>query len=180
MKAKLITPKLVISAILFFTICLIGCVFDMHAKALTSGQIPDTTVRLKLVGLENDTNSMHFQIFSNGDESSALAFPQSTFKYAENKGVDLNSRNIVTIKCSKGSYQSVFIQDGGAASGIAEDDYDGPFYVSMWLNMPNVPESLKTHVRYVVKKGQTGSIGLRIGQKGDYRFVAYDNVKFVS
>ena len=147
---------------------------------MSSGRTSDTKVHIKLAGLENETDAMYFQIFSNGDESSAFVFPQSTFKYPENKEIEINSRNLITIKCSKGSYLPVFIQDGGVASGTVEDDYEGPFYVTMWLNMPNVPESLKTHVRYAVKKGQIGTVCLQIGQKGDYRLVAYDNVKFIS
>ena len=73
----------------------------------------------------------------------------------------------------------VFIQDGGVASGQAEDGFEGPFLISMWLQQPNVSEVSKTHIRYIIKKGSVGAIGVRIGQKGDYRLVAYEDIKFL-
>ncbi|MCX5923972.1 MAG: hypothetical protein NTZ68_00905, partial [Candidatus Dependentiae bacterium] len=60
-----------------------------------------------------------------------------------------------------------------------EEGYEGPFYISMWLNFPQVAESSKVHVRYAVAKGKMGSIGIKIGLKGDYRLVAHDDIKFI-
>jgi hypothetical protein len=182
MENRLITPKLIVSIIIFFLICFVGCVFDVHAKQselLTSGYAPDDSFRIKLVAVENETERMEFQIFYSFDGPSAFVFPQTTFKYSLGKEIGLAARNILAIKCVKGSYLPVFIQDGGLASGVSDDGYEGPFVISMWLQQPNISEVNKTHIRYVVKKGTIGTIGIRIGQKGDYRLVAYDNVKFL-
>ena len=179
MKSKLHTSKLVISAIIFIVVCVIGCFYDLQAKLLTQGYIPDDVVRLKLVGIENETDTMEFQVFYAFDGPSAFVFPQSVFKYLPEKEIGLAARNILAIKCVKGSYVPVFIQDGGYASGVAEEGFEGPFVISMWLSMPFMPETNKTHIRYVIKKGTLGTIGVRIGPKGDYRLVAYDNVKFI-
>ena len=185
MKNKLITPKLIVSIVIFFLICFAGCVFDMHAKStsqsqlLTAGYSPDDSFRIKLVAVENETERMEFQVFYSFDGPSAFVFPKTTFKYQPGKEVGMAQRNILAIKCVKGSYLPVFIQDGGMASGQAEDGFDGPFVISMWLQQPNVAETNKIHIRYVVKKGTMGTIGIRIGQKGDYRLVAYDNIKFM-
>lgn len=183
MDTRLLTPKFVISIIIFFTICLVGCISEMQAKQLSAGYVPDDTVRLKFVSIKNDTEAMEFQAFYSFDGSSAFVFPQSTFQYLPDKQIGLISRNILAIKCVKGSYLPVFIQDGGYASGTVEEGYEGPFLISMWLAMPNAAETNKTHIRYALKKGTVGTIGLYIGQKGDYRLFVPDNdmnVKFIA
>ncbi len=50
---------------------------------------------------------------------------------------------------------------------------------ALYNQVLNALESNKTHVRYAVKKGKIGCIGIKIGQKGDYRLVAHDDIKFV-
>lgn len=180
MDTRLITPKLIISIIIFFTVCLIGSAFEAQAKQLTAGYVPDDVVKIKLVSIENDTDAMEFQVFYGFEGPNAFVFPQSVFKYLPEKEIGLTASNIVSIKCCKGSYLPVFIQDGGYASGSVEDGYQGPFVISMWLAIPNAAELNKTHIRYIVKKGTVGTIGVRIGQKGDYRLVAYENIKFIA
>ena len=180
MDTRLLTPKFVVSIIIFFAICLVGCISETQAKQLSAGYVPDDTVRIKLVSVENSTEAMEFQVFYSFDGPSAFVFPQSTFQYALDKQIGLTARNILAIKCVKGSYLPVFIQDGGYASGSVEAGYEGPFLISMWLSMPNAAETNKTHIRYALKKGTVGSLGVRIGQKGDYRLVAYDNIKFIA
>ncbi|MBP6892418.1 hypothetical protein KBB68_02445 [Candidatus Babeliales bacterium] len=185
MKNKLITPKFIISIVIFFLICFVGCVFDIQAKQvqqsqlLTAGYSPDDSFRIKLVAVENETENMEFQVFYGFDAPTAFVFPKTTFKYQAEKEIGLAARNILAIKSVKGSYLPVFIQDGGLASGQVEDGYEGPFVISMWLQQPNMSEVNKTHIRYSVKKDNIGTIGVRIGQKGDYRLVAYDNIKFM-
>ncbi len=182
MKKKLITPRLIISILIFFLICFVGCVFDIQAKQsqlLTSGYMPDETFKIQLIAVENETEAMEFQIFYGFDNLSAFIFPKTTFQCIPGKEIGLATRNILAIKCVKGSYLPVFIQDGGIASGQADDGFEGPFVISMWLGQPNVSEQNKTHIRYQIKKGSMGTLGVRIGQKGDYRLVAYDNIKFM-
>ena len=179
MKSKFVTPKLIVSVLVVFIVSLFGCSCTIEAKMLDVGYMPGNVSRLKVISVENETDSLEFQTFYGGESASALIFPQSTFHFGSSKALDLASRDTLVIKCCKGSYVPVFIQDGGIASGDIEQGYDGPFYISMWMQFPQVAESSKVHVRYAIKKGQTGTIGVKIGKKGDYRFVAYDDVKFI-
>ena len=179
MESHLIKPKFLIPIILFFIVCLIGSAFELQATLLTAGYVPDETFRLKLVAVENETDALEFQIFYSSDSASAFVFPHSTFRYEPDMQIGLNAYKPLVVKCCRGSYLPVFIQDGGPASGALEDGYEGPFYISMWLQFPNVAQTNKTHVCYAVKKGAIGTIGVRIGKQGDYRLVAYDNVKFI-
>jgi len=174
-----ITPKLVISIIIFFAVCLFGTVAEIHAKTLNAQVVANDATGLKLIAIENDTDNCEFQIYFGSDAAAAFIFPHSTFHFGESKSLSLPSQQQLIIKCCKGSFLPVYVQYGGIASGEAEGGYDGPFYLSMWLQYPQVPETSKIHVRYMVHKDHVGTIGLKIGNKGDYRFVAYEHVKFV-
>lgn len=178
---KIITPRLVISIIIFFVVCLFGSVSDAASKSAvvaTGDNIVQSS--LQLVAVENDTHGCEFQIFYGSDIASAFVFPQSIFHYNAQKALSLSSlKDLIIIKCCKGSFLPVFIAHGGVASGEVQEGFDGPFYLSMWLAYPQVPETSKTHVRYRVKSGTTGTIGVKIGNRGDYRFVAYENVHFI-
>lgn len=181
METKIVSSKFVIAIIIFFVVCIFGCIADIHAKTLSAGkEFAEDKVRLKLVSIENETDTLEFQIFYHFDNASAYVFPHSTFEYQVENAIGLNPYSLLIVKCSKGTYLPVFVQDGGYASGEVEDGYDGPFYITMWLNLPSVAESNKTHIRYVVKKGEVGKIGLKIGNNGDYRFVAHENMKFLA
>lgn len=171
------TPKFVVSIIVFLAVCVVGC-FSEAAVLQPEVQNHDT-LRIKLVGIENETEGCDFQIFSGTHSASAYVFPRSVFKYLENDAPGIVHKDAIVVKCCKGSFVPVYIQGGGIASGVPEDDFEGPYYLSMWLAYPQVPETSKIHVRYIVKKGKVGSVGLKIGNHGDYRFVAYDNVKFI-
>lgn len=175
----LITPKLVITAIIFFAICLFGTFSEIQAKMLDAEVIPNDTTGIKLIAIENDTDHCDFQIYYGSEAASAYVFPHTTFHFSQFKSLFLPSGDLLTIKCNKGPFLTVYIRYGGIASGDVEDEYSGPFYISMWLEYPQVPESSKVRVRYFVQKDKVGTIGLKIGNKGDYRFVAYENVKFV-
>ncbi len=180
MESKFAKTKLIISVLIVFIVSVFGCVCNVEAKVLDVGYMPGNTNRLKLISVENETESLEFQTFYGGDSASSFIFPQSTFHFAPQKALELVSRDMLVIKCCKGSYVPVFIQDGSLASGIIEPGYEGPFYISMWLQFPQAPESSKVHVRYLLKKGKIGTIGVKIGKKGDYRLVAHDDVKFIS
>lgn len=171
--------KLVISVIIFFVVCLFGSVSHAGPKAVVP--VVDTASRalLQLAAVENDTDGCEFQLFYGSDVATAFVFPRSTFHFNAQKALPLSTKDLVIIKCCKGSFLPVFVQHGGAASGDTQVGFDGPFYLSMWLAYPQVPETSKTHIRYMVKSGTTGTIGVKIGNRGDYRFVAYENVHFI-
>jgi len=172
--------KFIVSIIIFFTVCLIGSISDAASKTVTS--VTDLAINkppLQLVAIENDTQGCEFQVFYGSEAASAFVFPQSTFHFNAQKGLPLSGKDLMIIKCCKGSFLPVFVQYGGVASGEKQNGFDGPFYLSMWLHYPQVPETSKTHVRCMIKSGTIGTIGVKIGNKGDYRFVAYDNVNFI-
>lgn len=148
---------------------------------LEDEHIPGHSSRLQLVSVDNDTEGLEFQIFPPLKQSVGLSLPMATLSLVDEKdrGVDLDRQYPLIIKCSKGSYRSVFVKDGRAVSGKGMEGYDGPFCVSMWLPYPSVAESSKLHIPYVVKKGKRGKIGIKIGSKGDYRLVAVSDVKFI-
>lgn len=179
MESKLVTPKFIISTVVFILVCIFGCFVPVYPKLLDSGYVPDQNFKIKVVAIENETENMQFQVFSGYDGASAFVFPNSTFTYAQDKAVGLSLTDKLVIKCVKGSYLPVFIQDGGPASGPVEDGYQGPYVISMWLGFPSTSLGSKTNICYVLKKDQIGTIGIRIGQKGDYRLVAHENIKFL-
>jgi hypothetical protein len=106
-------------------------------------------------------------------------FAKTIFNFDIDKSPILNTESMVVLKCSRGSFFPVFIKYSGAASGQVPEGFEGPYCLSMWLSHPQVPETSKVYVRYVVKKGTDGHIGIKIGKKGDYRFVAHKNVHFL-
>lgn len=171
--------KYVVSIIVFLAICLVGCVSDASSKGVMPVAEQITKSYIKLVGIENDTQTCEFQIFYGSDVASAFVFPRSKFQFDVQNGLPLSSKDLIIIKCCKGSFLPVFVQYGGVASGEKQEGFDGPFYLSMWLHYPQVPETSKTHIRCMVKSGTTGTVGVKIGNHGDYRFVAYENVHFV-
>lgn len=162
-----------------------GSVFSESGKKADTLQIEDiigTRSRLRVVTVENGTDSLEFKVFPEFRSTVGLVLPMSTLHVIDedgNKGVKLSTRDPLMIVCTKGSYRPVFVQDGCRVSGETEDGYDGPYVASMWLPFPYISESAKVHVPYLVKKGEMGTVGIKIGSSGDYRLVALENVKFL-
>ncbi|MBM17772.1 MAG: hypothetical protein CL947_01730 [Epsilonproteobacteria bacterium] len=161
---------------------LLAGVIILDAAILQKEYTPGQKVRLQLTSVQNDTDSLEFKVFSAGQTLAGFATPMSTLDLidTDKQGVDLAYKDTLVVKCSKGSYLPVFLKDGHKASGQAPTGYDGPYYISMWLPRPHVSDSSKLHIRYAVKKGKIGKVGLKIGMKGDYRLVAHENVQFLS
>lgn len=178
MKIKLSLFKEYIYGVIFLGICLWGSVTTPHMLGgSVQGSFQSNKVFLSFI--ENDTPLCEFETFYGSEGSSSFIFPQSTFRFKPENFLDLSSEKMLVIKCSKGSFFPVFIKHCGIASGQAPDDFEGPFYLAMWLSNPQVPETSKVHVRYVRKKGFDGKVGIKIGDKGDYRFVADENIQFL-
>ncbi len=178
MEFKLSIVSKSVFGIIFLVVCLWGSVATpsiLQAKVQQESQAG----KVLLAFIENDTPACEFQTFYASEGSSSFVFPQTTFHFDPKDALELSSGNKLVIKCSKGSFFPVFIQHGGRAGGVVPDSFEGPFYISMWLSYPQVPETSKVHVRYVMKKGVDGKVGIKIGNKGDYRFVADENVQFL-
>lgn len=178
MKTKLSIFMKSIYGVIFLGICLWGSVSTPHSLTFNLQDKVDSN-KLLLTFIENDTPVCEFQTFYASEPSGALIFPQSKFIFAPQEALDLGSGNILVIKCCKGSFFPVFIKHGGIASGQAPENFEGPFSIAMWLENPQVSETSKVRVRYVRKKGVDGKIGIKIGNKGDYRFVADENIQFL-
>jgi hypothetical protein len=170
--------------IIFFIVCLCGSMIPDQAiskkyqLSSTTPSVPEGSL-LKLTSIENDTENCEFKVFYGFDASCGFVFPQSVFTIDPAKNLILNSENALVLKCSRGSFYPVFVKYCGFASGQAPDGFEGPYCISMWLAHPQVPETSKVYVRYVIKKGTDGHVGIKIGKKGDYRFVAHQNVHFL-
>lgn len=142
------------------------------------GYIPGSNVHVEIVSIENETDHSEFKVFYGAGLSRGIIFPHTTFTFDKALGMVQNNAT-VQLLCSKGSYLSIFLQDEGRASGKADDGYDGPYYLSMWLKYPQVNEQEKVSVRYQVAAGRVGKIGLKIGSKGECQVVALQDVKLL-
>lgn len=174
----------VMKNMVYAIVCLYSTVsFGLHSQVLQKELVPGQRQRLQISTIENTTDMLSFQVFSGGSSSLGLVLPMSTLTFANDKNhhkpIHLYQKEPFMIKCIKGSYMPVYIQDGDLVGGNVEPGYEGPYYLSMWLRYPQVAESSKLHIRYLLKKGKIGKIGVKIGQKGDYRLVAHENVKFI-
>lgn len=154
----------------------------LKSEALQREYMPGEQPRLRVVSIESDTDYLEFKVFSGYRPALGLVLPRSTLHIIDNQGfegVDLTRRDILMIQCTKGSYRSVYIQDGHRVSGEVEEGWDGPFSIEMWLPYPFVSDVSKVHIRYAIKKGTIGKIGVKIGAHGDYRLVAVQDVQFI-
>lgn len=155
---------------------------DLYAETgdlmIQAGYIPGSNVHIEIVSIENQTNYSEFKVFYGAGVSRGLIFPQTTFTFDKPMGMTQQSAT-VQLLCSKGSYLSIYVQDEGRASGEADDGYDGPYYLSMWLGYPQVNEQEKISIRYEVTAGKVGKIGLKIGSKGECQVVALQDVKLL-
>ncbi len=146
-------------------------------QTLQADAIPGSEVRLELVSVENGTTSSEFKVFHGVDSASGLVFPATTLTFET--ALRLNQNERIQLLCSTGSYISIYIKDEGAAGGVVEDGYDGPYYLSMWLGYPQVSEDQRVRVRYAVKSGTVGKIGIKIGSKGQCQIAALEDIKIL-
>ena len=162
--------------LIFLTFFFVGSV--LHGRFSSKKiSVEEPTARLEFVSLENGTDSLEFQLFPSQGSAIGLVLPGKTLELKN--GFELSDRDPAVIKCSKGSYLPVFIKDGLSAGGIAPEGYVGPYYISMWMSYPNISEASKLNIPYVLKEGEKGKVGIKIGSRGDYRFVAGDGISFL-
>lgn len=144
-----------------------------------SGDFIPYQKRLSLRAVENQTLHSSFKIYYSNSESIALLFPQSVylFKPAE---LFLQQQEVFCLQCVKGgSFLPIYVKDEGKAGGQAPEGFHGPYYISMWLNYPDVSEDQKQYVRYVVKFGKEAEFCIRISPSGDCQIIALDNMQLL-
>ena|GEM_PF-1116579 len=143
-----------------------------------TGDYVPYTKRLSLRAIENQTlNSSFKAYYSNGDCLSLLV-PDSIFIFKPGE-LFFQQHEIFCLQCVKGEFLPIFVKDGGKVGGQAPDGFHGPYYLSMWLNYPDVSEDQKTYVRYVVKLGQQGEFCIRINPQGDCQIIALSNMQLL-
>jgi len=146
-------------------------------EMLQAGFIPGTEVRIQIVSLDNETDSSIFKVFYGAGLSRGTSFPGKKLSFPG--GLPLIQNTPVNIQCSKGSYLPIYMKDEGQAGGEAQDGFEGPYCLSMWLGYPQVNEEEKMYVRYAVKSGKKGQVGIKIGDKGQCQIVALQDVKIL-
>ena len=142
---------------------------------------PKAQARVSIMTVENKSKAT-FKLFYGPGEARALLLPGSVWQGPQNdvnQKLVLNQEYPIQIVCVKGSYLDMFIQDRGMASGTIDDGFDGPYYLTMWLQYPQVAMDERVHVPYAIKKNSTGHIALQIDEHGHLRIIAQDNFVLV-
>jgi len=176
-------PQYFISGFIFLMVCAFGCFFDEVAYAakpvmLQNPRLMHTHIP-RISYVKNDTFDKVFELYSSSRSKIATILPQTTLMLPDQAALSLNPEDMLIIKCTKGSFLTMFLQFAGAASGTVDPEYDGPYIFAMWLGYPVAAHSSKIHVPYAVKKASIGTVGIQIGQQGDYRIVPDQNVILV-
>ncbi len=134
--------------------------------------------RLSLRAVENQTIHSSFKIYYSNGESLAMLTPQSMFVFKPGE-MFLQQQEIFCLQCVKGSFLPIYLKDEGKVGGQAPEGFHGPYYISMWLNYPDVCDDQKQHVRYVVKIGEQGEFSIRINPQGDCQIIALANMELL-
>lgn len=147
---------------------------DSNESMLQAGFIPGTKAHVKVVSLQNDTNSSEFKVFYGAGLSRGTSFPGTKLTFSS--ALPLIQNTPITFQCSRGSYLMIYLKDEGLASGQVEDGFEGPYCLSMWLGYPQVDEQEKVYIRYAVKSDRIGQVGVKIGSKGECQILALEDV----
>jgi hypothetical protein len=134
--------------------------------------------RLSLRAVENQTIHSSFKIYYSNGESIALLVPQSIFLFKPEE-MFLQQNENFCLQCVKGSFLPIYLKDEGKVGGQAPEGFHGPYYVSMWLNYPDISEDQKQYVRYVVKIGHQAECCIRINPQGDCQLIALANMQLL-
>ena len=151
---------------------------QLHAGFQESTTFTPFKKRLSLRAVENQTANSSFKMFYASGESIALVVPQSKYVFLPDEML-LQQNELFCLQCVKGSFLPIYIKDEGKVSGQAPEGFYGPFYISMWLNYPEVPEDQKIYVRYVVKIGCQAQCAIRINPEGDCQLIALENMELL-
>jgi hypothetical protein len=158
--------------ILFFSL-------QSYAGFQETGDFIPFQKRLSLRAVENQTHHSFFKVFYSNGESLGLVVPQSIFIFKPGE-LYLQQHENFCLQCVKGgSFLPIYVRDQGRAAGQAPEGFHGPYYVSMWLNYPDVSEDEKQYVRYVVKNGQQAEFCIRINSKGDCQIIVLSNMQLL-
>ncbi len=150
----------------------------MYAGFQETGNFVPYKKRLSLRAVENQTLHSCFKIYYSSSDSLAMLTPQSIFIFKPGEMLLQQNENFC-LQCVKGSFLPIYIKDEGKVAGQAPAGFHGPYYLSMWLQYPDVPEEQKQYVRYVVKIGQQAEFSIRINVQGDCQIIALANMELL-
>ena len=152
---------------------------QLFAGFQDTGDFAPYQKRLSLRAVENQTSHSSFKIYYSNSESLALLLPKSIFLFKPGE-LFLQQHENFCLQCVKGgSFLPIYVKDEGKAAGQAPLGFHGPYYVSMWLNYPDVSEDQKQYVRYVVRIGQQAEFCIRINPQGDCQIIALNNMELL-
>ena len=117
-------------------------------------------------------------MFYSNSDNLALLTPQSIFIFKPNEML-LQEHENFCLQCVKGSFLPIYVRDEGKVAGQAPAGFHGPYYLSMWLNYPDIAEEQKQYVRYVVKNGKQAEFSVRINPQGDCQIIALANMELL-
>lgn len=150
----------------------------MFSGYAQEGDFVSFTDRLSLRAIQNQTVNSSFKLFYSSSDCLGFITPKSvlSLKPAE---IYLQEDERLCLLCVKGSFLPIYIKDEGRVSGQVPAGFHGPYYLSMWLEYPDVSDERKIHVRYMVEENKTGEIAIRIDPYGNCQILALSNIKLL-
>ena len=167
--------KIQVYGIILGLLCLSQSINGAFAEP---GEFVPFSSRLSLRAVENQTTYSSFKIYYANSDSLALLVPKTVFLLQPDE-LFLQENEVLCLQCVQGSFLPIYIKNEGKVSGQAPEGYFGPFYLSMWLEYPLVAEDRKTYVRYVIKNGCHGEVGVRVNAQGECQIIALSNIQLV-
>jgi hypothetical protein len=159
-------------------VCALFVTLHLNAGFHETGNFVPYQKRLSLRAVENQTINSSFKLFYSNSDNLALLTPQSIFIFKPNEML-LQEHENFCLQCVKGSFLPIYVRDEGKVAGQAPAGFHGPYYLSMWLNYPDVAEEQKQYVRYVVKSGKQAEFSIRINPQGDCQIIALANMELL-
>src|SRR3990170_8168426 len=122
-----------------------------------------------LTKFENKSQNIDYKIFIGKDDTSLYLLKKNSSldlkNITENK-IHITSSIITVLSSLNTEFPHIYLQFGGLASGECPDGYSTPYYVELWQGHYDLPDVERKSIRYCQKE-KTGTIGLRIDEKGN-------------
>lgn len=167
---------MIIKKILFMYGIVLGSI--LCAGYAEEGEFVKFSDRLSLRAIQNQTLNSSFKFFYSNSDCLGLISPTSILTLLPGE-IFLQQDEKLCLVCVKGSFLPIYIKDEGRVSGQVSDGFHGPYYLSMWLEYPDVSDEKKIHVRYMVENNKQGEIAIRIDPLGNCQILALSNIKLL-
>ena len=154
------------------------CGSKLFAGFAEEGSYVVFTDRLSLRVIQNQTINSSFKLFYASSECLGFVGPKSVLTLQPSE-LFMQQDEKLCLQCVKGSFLPIYMKDEGRCSGQAPVGYHGPYYLSMWLEYPEVTDEQKIHVRYIVEFNKRGEIGIRVDPSGNCQILALNNIKLL-